>query len=101
MVDVGARRVLHSIRAGSYADAGLIFREAVQRFIVTSRGSVAWTATRSEHGRPGPASVHAASREGEPVLLDSGEAIDAGSLALSGSTLSWSDAGTERTAPLP
>ena len=34
-------------------------------------------------------------------LLDSGQAIDAGSLALAGTTLSWTDGGAQRTAPLP
>ena len=101
VVDVGARRVLHSIAVGSYVDAGIISSEAVARFLVTAQGSVAWTATREEHRTPAGASVHAASRDGAPVLLDSGPAIDPDSLALSRTTLSWTDAGTVRTAPMP
>jgi hypothetical protein len=101
VVDVGARRVLRSIEAGSYVDAGLIFREAVIRYVVSSRGSVAWTVTREDHREPPLDSVWAAPREGPAALLDSGPAIDAGSLALSGATLSWTDAGAPRTAPMP
>ncbi len=101
VVDVGARRVLHAIEAGSYVDAGLVFSEAVIRFLITSRGSVAWTVTRDDRRDPALESVWAAPREGPPALLDSGEAIDAGSLALAGTTLSWTDAGAQRTAPMP
>lgn len=101
VVDVGARRVLRSIEAGSYVDAGLILREAVIRYLVTSRGSVAWTVAREDHRQPPLESVWAAPREGPAALLDSGPAIDAGSLALSGATLSWTDAGGQRTAPMP
>ncbi len=101
VVDVGARRVLRSIEAGSYADAGLIFSEKVIRYLLTSHGSVAWTLTREDHSEPPLESVWAAPREGPAALLDSGPAIDAGSLALSRATLSWTDAGAQRTAPMP
>ena len=101
VVDVGARRVLHAIEAGSYVDAGLIFREAVIRFVLTSRGSVAWTVTREERGQAAVSSVWAAPRTGPPALLDSGGAIEAGSLSLSGITLSWTDGGSPRAAPMP
>jgi hypothetical protein len=101
VVDVGARRVLRSIEAGSYVDAGLIFREAVIRYVVTSRGSVAWTVTREDRREAPLESVWAAPREGPAARLDSGPAIDAGSLALSRATLSWTDAGAQRTAPMP
>ena len=101
VVDVGARRVLHAIEAGSYVDAGIVFAEAVIRFLVSSRGSVAWTVTREDHRGPAIESVWAVGREGAPALLDSGQAIDAGSLARAGTTLSWTDEGTQRTAPMP
>jgi len=101
VVDVGARRVLHAIEAGSYVDAGLIFREAVVRFVLTSRGSVAWSVTREDHHQGAVASVYAAPREGPPSLLDSGAAIEAGSLSLTGVTLSWTDGGSPRAAPMP
>jgi hypothetical protein len=100
-VDVGTRRVLHAIEAGSYIDGGLIFDEAVIRFLVTSGGSIAWSVTREDHRETVVESVWAAPREGAPALLDSGPAIDAGSLSLAGTTLSWTDAGSERTAPMP
>ena len=101
VVDVGARRVLHSIQAGSYSAVGLTTREDVSRFFVTARGAVAWSATREEHRRPVGAAVFAAPREGRPAPLDSGPAIDAASLALSGATLTWTDGGVQRTAPIP
>jgi len=101
VVDVGARRVLHAIEAGSYVDAGLIFDETVIRFLVTSRGSLAWTVAREDHRQPAVQSVWAAPREGPPALLDSGRSIDAGSLALAGTTLSWIDGGAQRSAPMP
>jgi len=47
------------------------------------------------------ASVWAAPREGAPRLLDFGTGIDPASLALSGSTVSWTDAGKQLTAPMP
>ncbi len=101
VVDVGARRVLHAIEAGSYVDAGFVFDEALVRFLVTSHGSVAWTVTREDHRGPAVESVWAVAREGAPALLDTGQAIDAGSLARAGATLSWSDGGALRTAPMP
>ena len=101
VVDVAARRVLHAIQAGSYVDAGILGREAVERFVVTPHGSVAWSATRQDRGVPTVASVWAAPREGAAIALDSGEAIDAGSLSLAGTTLSWTDGGAQRTAAMP
>ncbi len=101
VVDVAARRVLHAVQAGSYVDAGIVAREAVERFLVTPHGSVAWSATRRDRDLPAVGSVWAAPREGAPVLLEEGEAIDAGSLALAGTTLSWTDAGAQRAAAMP
>src|SRR5947209_3403917 len=59
VVDVGARRVLRAIEAGSYVDAGLLFEEAVARFLITSRGSLAWAVTREDHRGPAVQSVWA------------------------------------------
>jgi hypothetical protein len=69
VVDVGARRVLHAIEAGSYIDAGLIFDEAVVQFLVSSHGSLAWTVTREEHRGPPVESVWAVGREGAHAAL--------------------------------
>jgi len=98
VVDVGARRVLRAQLAG---DSGPFGEDWVGRFLVTSRGSVAWTSTSEERRGPAVVSVYAAPREGSSALLDRGAAIDAGSLSRSGTTLSWSDGGTVHTAPLP
>jgi hypothetical protein len=101
VVDVASRRVLHSIAAGHYVDAGLIFSEGVSDFLVTARGSVAWIVARSEGRGASTLSVHAAARTGAPAVLDQGSDIGPRSLSLSGGVLSWSRGGTRRSAPMP
>ncbi len=101
VADIGARRVLRSQEAGSYSDAGILFRRGVVKFLPTAHGSLAWTVEETHHQQLAGVDVYAAGRTGAPRLLESGTDIDPGSLALSGSTLSWSRAGTARTAPMP
>jgi len=101
VVDVGARRVLRAVAAGWYADAGILDRRSVTRFVLTPRGSIAWISEQTRHEQLVEAAVYAAGREGSVRLLESGADIDPNVLRLSGATLSWSRAGSPRTATMP
>jgi hypothetical protein len=101
VVDVASRRVLRSLEAGHYVDAGFILAEGVQQFLVSPRGSLAWISYRSEHRAPKEYAVHAAAPEQPPRVLDEGRDIGGSSLALAGGTLSWRHGADERSAPLP
>lgn len=101
VVDVGARRVLRSTGVGQYVDAGIISSEQVTRFVVTPRGSVAWSAVQTEHREQVGVSIYAAPREGAPALVEVGADIDPGSLTLAGTTLRWTRAGAAHTAAMP
>lgn len=101
VVDVGKRRTLQEIPVGSYVDAGIISSEAVTELLPTSHGSVAWIARRSGLHVATLYSVHVAPRAGAPSVLAEGAEIDGGSLALSGHEVSWTDAGTRHSAPMP
>jgi hypothetical protein len=101
VADVGTRHILRSLEAGSYADAGILDRRSVTRFVITTRGSIAWISEQTQHEQLVEVAVHAAPSRGPVVLLDSGRDIDPSSLRLSGSTLSWSRAGSQRSARMP
>jgi hypothetical protein len=101
VVDIGARRVLRSTGVGQYVDAGLIRSDRVVRFVVTPRGSVAWSLVQTEHRQQVGVSIYAAPREGAPALLEAGADIDPGSLSLAGRTVRWTRAGTARAVPMP
>lgn len=101
LVDVRARRLLRSLDAGHYVDAGLISSDAITDFVLTPRGSVAWISERTEHGVLSQRAVHVAAPKGNPVSLDEGTTIDPRSLTLSQGTLAWSDGGAPRTASMP
>jgi hypothetical protein len=86
---------LHSFRA--ITGPGLVESyQSINALIVKPNGAVAWIATDSSIiGRGKRIEVHANSR-----LLDSGAAIVPTSLRLHGSTLSWRDGASTRTARL-
>jgi hypothetical protein len=94
------RRVSNGMRLHSFAAVtgpGLVESyQSINSLIVTPKGAVGWIATDSSivgHGRR--LEVHANRR-----LLDSGPAIVPTSLRLHGSTLSWRDGASTRTATL-
>ena len=101
VADVGARRILRSQEAGSYTDAGILFRRSVVKFLVTPHGSLAWTVEQTRRQQLVAVDVYAAARTGAAALLESGTDIDPSSLSLTGSTLSWSRAGALHRAPMP
>jgi hypothetical protein len=101
IADVARGRVLRSIAGGNYVDAGFVLAEGISRFVMTPTGAVAWVATRSKAGQLTGVTVSAAARAGAPAVLDEGLGIDPSSLRLAGGTVSWSDGGVLRTAPVP
>jgi hypothetical protein len=104
VVDVASRRTLHEIAAGHYVDAGFVFSEGVTDFVVSNRGSVAWITERGRRGFRGSLeerTVQVVGPTGIATVADASTAIEPTSLRLSGHTLSWSDAGVRRTAPMP
>jgi hypothetical protein len=101
VVDVSTRHTIRMLPAGTYVDAGIIFREGVTDFLVTPHGSIAWIIARSEHRAAPLLTVHVAARSGPARTLDEGGDIGESSLALAGGTVSWWHAGSERTAPMP
>jgi len=62
---------------------------------------VAWITTRRKARRLTDVTVSIAPPTGRVALLDEGLSIDPASLRLSGSTVSWTDGGTRRTARMP
>jgi hypothetical protein len=72
------------------------------RIVVTADGAVAWTATRSSRGVPVTVEVRRRRRgtTNQAVLLDSGTGIDPDSLRRRGRTITWTKAGTRRSAQL-
>jgi hypothetical protein len=104
-VDTGSttvivRRISDGKQLHSYAaitGPGLVESyQTIDALIVTSKGLVAWIATDSSIiGRGRRIEVH-----GNGRLLDSGAGIARTSLRLHGSTLSWRDGGSTRTATL-
>jgi hypothetical protein len=68
---------------------------------VTSSGALAWIGRRSAIGAPTPVFEVHTLRGGSNHVLATGTKIGPTSLALKGSTLSWSDGGTKHTARMP
>jgi hypothetical protein len=104
VLDVASRRTLHQIAAGHYVDAGFVFSEGITDFVVSNRGAVAWITERGRRGSRGSVeerTVQVVGRTGIATVADTSTTIDPTSLRLSGHTLSWSDAGVRRTAPMP
>lgn len=100
VVDVASRRKLHEIASGHYVDAGFVFSEGVTDFVVSNRGSVAWITERGKGGSLEERTVQVVGPTGIATVADASTTIDPTSLRLSGHTLSWSDAGVIRTAPM-
>jgi hypothetical protein len=79
---------------------GVEGHSSVESVVVRADGSAAWIGSERAIGPPRRGTeVHAVTRTGS-VLLDSGVQIDAGSLRLRGSRLSWRHGGRTRTATL-
>jgi hypothetical protein len=74
--------------------------QRVDSLVVKTDGAVAWIGVASSIVRRGEGvEVHRADKRGA-AELDSGTAVDKGSLRLRGSTLTWSHAGAVRSATL-
>lgn len=73
---------------------------SVSALVATPRGSAAWVASSSAIGQPQPTYEVRRLQGGADTLLDSGPAISPGSLRRSGATVTWTDAGRRRAAPL-
>ncbi len=102
VVEVASRRTLHEIAAGHYVDAGFVFSEGVTDFVVSNRGSIAWIAERKQRGSSEEErTVQVVGPTGIVTVDDASTTIDPTSLQLLGHTLSWSDGGVRRTAPMP
>jgi hypothetical protein len=102
VVDVASRRRLHEIAAGHYVDAGILFSEGVTDFVVSNRGSLAWITLRRKSALvEEERTVQVVGPTGPPTVTDASTTINPTSLRLSDHTLSWSDGGSRRTAPMP
>jgi hypothetical protein len=100
LVDVSSRRVVRSLAAGSYVDAGIIRREHVRALAVAADGAIAWILERGAVRQAKKLYVYEAPRGGSVRLLDEGADIGAESLQIDGTTISWQRAGARRTAQL-
>jgi hypothetical protein len=74
--------------------------ETVESLVVKHDGSDAWIAVANSLGTHATGTEVHAHGKGGFVLLDSGSGIDAKSLRLKGSKLSWLDGGVKRSAKL-
>jgi hypothetical protein len=102
VVDVASRRTTHEITAGHYVDGGILFSERVTDFVVSNRGSLAWITVRRRSSLvEEERTVQVVGPTGTPTVADSSTTIEPTSLRLSDHTLSWSDGGAQRTAPMP
>jgi hypothetical protein len=103
-VQVVVRSLQTGRRAGTWgAVSGVIQVEAIQSvgsIVVRSDGDAAWIGSSSSLGNHQTATQVIAEIRGRESVLDSGRSITAGSLRLTGSSLSWTDAGVRRTAKL-
>jgi hypothetical protein len=100
VVDVAAKHTLR--RLGHVActiDAGFIRLGQVTDLVVTSRGSVAWIASKGKY-RAQSFEVRRARSSGRSVLLDEGPEIEPESLRRSGAVVSWAKGGHRLSAPL-
>ena len=101
VVDVSTHRVLRSLPAGSYVDAGIIRRERIRALAVAADGAIGWILESGGAHQTKKRHVYDAPRRGPVSLLDEGTDIGPESLQISGRTLSWQHAGTRRSAQLP
>jgi hypothetical protein len=95
--------VLQNLRGGSGTPMQQQVSVAnVDSLVLKPNGSLAFIAsTFDQNGAILPGlSVVKVEQGAKPVVLDSGAGVDAGSLALAGSTLYWTDAGAPMSAPL-
>ena len=77
------------------------FGNRVPNLVLNSHGAVAWILQPlKSNGKSGPYEVRGAGTNHAPRLFDSSTRIDKRSLRLTGSTLTWSDAGRTRSASL-
>jgi hypothetical protein len=95
--------VLQDLRGGKGTPVqGNVSVANVEGLVLKPNGSVAFIAsTFNQNGSIVPGlSVVKVEKGAQPVVLDSGAGVDGGSLALAASTLYWTDAGTDRSAPI-
>lgn len=71
----------------------------VRETFLTPAGRLAWVALMPDRGSGATLEIGACESSG-PNILESGSGIEANSVALKGSTLSWSDSGVQRSARL-
>jgi hypothetical protein len=92
-------RQLHTLAATSSPQAPESYQD-VTSLVLRSDGAVAWIGVaHSIVRRTGEIEVHRADRRGE-AELDSGSAVDPGSLGLHGSEVTWRHGGATRSANL-
>jgi hypothetical protein len=102
VANVERRQVLQRIPdIWSYADAGFVGEVRVTKLLLNARGDVAWISASGRRGGSVVYSVRASAPGGSPATLAEGAGIGEESLSLSGSTLSWWQDGSERSAQMP
>jgi hypothetical protein len=101
VVDVASGRTLLTVPgAGGFIDACFISFREVTDLLVTYRGSVAWLVRKGTQCKTTTYEVYSAQTSGAPTLLEEGPAIAPGSLRLSRVTVSWQNAGHQKSARL-
>jgi hypothetical protein len=106
IADIAARRVLRELPVSSSPYAKVSTRTAMTAFVLAPSGSAAWIDEKTawtSFRRPDTKTfvVNAAPSGGLEVVLDESPGIGATSLSLTSGTLTWWDAGVERSARLP
>jgi hypothetical protein len=88
--------------AGAHPAVGVEPASAVTDIAVTRSGAVAWISSGRSLGGSGRGSeVGVAAPGGSAAVLDEGDGIDPESLQLKDGTLTWTDEGAPRSAPIP
>jgi hypothetical protein len=102
VLDLASRRTLLTVpQAGGFIDACFISFQEVTDLLVTARGSVAWLVRKGAQCKTITYEVFSAQTSGAPTLLEEGPAIVPNSLHLSNETMSWQNAGQQKSARLP
>jgi hypothetical protein len=102
VVDATSGRHLLTIPGvGGFADACVISFSQVTDLVVTHHGSVAWIVRKGARCQTTTFEVHSAQVSGTPALLEEGSAILPESLRFSHGTVTWENAGQQRSAHLP
>jgi hypothetical protein len=102
VVNVASRRTLLTVpQVGGFIDACFISFQEVTDLVVTARGSVAWLVRKGAQCKTTTYEVYSAQKSGAPTLLEEGPAIAPKSLRLSNGTVSWQNAGQQKSARLP